>query len=1145
MNTKPERDESATTALAQRHRWGAWGLLAAGLVVTGLAALYGKAMVEAAAHREFDFTCNEIRLNVAARVAACAQILHSGAALFAVAETVEREDWRAFVQGLQVEQLLPGIQGVGFAQWLSREQLTEHIQALQREGFPDYQVTPGGEREAYSAIIYLEPFAARNRRAFGYDMYSEPVRRAAMEQARDENRAALSGKVILVQETDKEVQAGTLMYVPVYRHGLPHETRDQRRAALQGWVYSPYRMTDLMHGTLRDWEVKHKGRQIYLQIYDGAVPSAKTLLYDSQGAGKPPPAAVAGATRLIPLDFAGHRWTLRFSQFGGLATAADYGTVWLVLCAGTSISLLLFGLIFALLGTRATAQRMAQQLTAELRESEEKYRVVFNNEIYAICIFDLETRQFVDVNEAFVRLYGYGRDELLSGLTIHAISAEHQVSDAATAQAVREGTTFIPLRYHRKKDGTVFPVEIVGRPYVWQGRNVMFALVHDITERKQADEELRLFKAIIDASEEAIAISDAGGKLIYINPAHERLFGRTLEQARRANYRDYYPPESVALLEQVVVPALKRGENAVSELDAFDAAGRRFPLWERAGALTNADGTLRFGFGLMHDISERKRMEASLRQSEERLREVLENSLDASYKRNLQTNSYDYLSPVFAQISGYPPDEMKAMSVETVLALIHPDDQAEVARVIALSLSSATGTAHRLKYRFRNKAGQYRWLQDHFVFIRDADGQPLARIGSVGDITAHKQDEAANAALEAQNRQLQKSESLGRMAGAIAHHFNNQLQGVMGNLELAMADLPPGAEPVANLTEAMQAARKAAEMSHLMLTYLGQTRGQQEPLDLADICRLNLPLFRVGLPPNVVLTVDLPAPGPFIRANANQLQQVLTNLLTNAREASGTGPGEIRLSVTTVAAAAIPAVNRFPLDGQLQDTTYACLEVADAGGGIPAPDIEKIFDPFFSRKFTGRGLGLPVVLGIVREHRGVITVTSTPDRGSVFRVFLPVLAATAPRPPAPVVVQTLPKAGAGSAADAAPTRTILVVDDDPGVLWVATRALKHAGFTVLAAAGGAEAVALFRQHRTEIDGVLCDLSMPRMDGWETLTALRQLAPGLPVILSSGYDAAQVLAGDHPDLPQAFLGKPYQLATLRDTISQVLLNAKNK
>jgi PAS domain S-box-containing protein len=398
------------------------------------------------------------------------------------------------------------------------------------------------------------------------------------------------------------------------------------------------------------------------------------------------------------------------------------------------------------------------------------------------------------------------------------------------------------------------------------------------------------------------------------------------------------------------------------------------------------------------------------------------------------------------------------------------------------------------------------------------------------DITERKRADAEKERLEAQNRQLQKSESLGRMAGAIAHHFNNQLQVVMMNLEIAMQGQSSGEFPTENLNGAMESARKAAEVSGLMLTYLGQTNCIQEPLDVSETCQQSLSLLRAIMPQGVILEAKLPSDGPTIKANANQLQQVLTNLVTNAWEAIDDGHGTIHLTVKMVPASNIPVANRFPIDWHPQDNAYACLEVADEGCGIADKAIETLFDPFYSSKFTGRGLGLSVVLGIVRAHHGIVTVESLTGRGSVFRVFLPISAEAVPRKSVPVVAQAPKRTGGG---------TVLVVDDETSVREVLKTVIEVIGFTVLCAKDGVEAMEVFRQHQDEICLVLCDLTMPRMDGWETLTALRLLAPGIPVILSSGYSEAQVMAGDHPELPQAFLSKPCRLVELREAFSRVL------
>jgi signal transduction histidine kinase len=260
----------------------------------------------------------------------------------------------------------------------------------------------------------------------------------------------------------------------------------------------------------------------------------------------------------------------------------------------------------------------------------------------------------------------------------------------------------------------------------------------------------------------------------------------------------------------------------------------------------------------------------------------------------------------------------------------------------------------------------------------------------VRDITGRKQLEAEKAELESRNRQLQKAESLGRMAGAIAHTFNNQMQVVLGSLEVVDA-LPPGPEVGLALGRVKQAAERAAEVSRLMLVYLGQTSREQEPQSLAGLCRAAESGLRATLAEGVALELDCPGPGPVISANAEQIGQVLASLVANAREALGDARGAIRISLRTDLAADLPTAHRFPVKWQPQGPAYATLEVADTGSGIAAEDLEKLFDPFFSTRFTGRGLGLSVVLGLVQAHGGAVSVASRPAAGSVFRVHLPVL----------------------------------------------------------------------------------------------------------------------------------------------------------
>ena len=277
--------------------------------------------------------------------------------------------------------------------------------------------------------------------------------------------------------------------------------------------------------------------------------------------------------------------------------------------------------------------------------------------------------------------------------------------------------------------------------------------------------------------------------------------------------------------------------------------------------------------------------------------------------------------------------------------------------------------------------------------------------------------------MEAQNRQLQKSESLNRMAGAIAHRFNNQLQVVMGYLEMVIGDLPPGDSRVLKLISAMQAAGKASEVSGLLLAYLGQVQVKLDSLDLSELCRMSLPLLQAGKPEAAALETDLPSPGPCISADAKRIQQMLTNLVINAWEAIGDGAGTVHLRVGTVSPADIPVSHRFPVEWRPGEQTYVCLEVADSGCGIQEKDMDNIFDPFFSTKFTGRGLGLAVVLGIVKAHGSVITAESRINGGSAFKVFFPLSVQTASRRDEQVF----------QAQELVPGGTVLFVEDEEGI----------------------------------------------------------------------------------------------------------------
>jgi len=259
----------------------------------------------------------------------------------------------------------------------------------------------------------------------------------------------------------------------------------------------------------------------------------------------------------------------------------------------------------------------------------------------------------------------------------------------------------------------------------------------------------------------------------------------------------------------------------------------------------------------------------------------------------------------------------------------------------------------------------------------------------IRDLTERMQAEEAKDKLEAQKRQFEKTESLGRMAAGIAHHFNNRLYVVAGNLEMVLEDLPPDTGLAENLAEAQAATRQATELSRLMLTYLGQSPEKTKPYDLSEICSRHILQLSPVLPKGVHLETDYSFPGPIIEVSPGQMRKIQTILVDNALEAMDGFAGKVQVSVNTVSAGDIRDGCRFPLEWVASGNLFACLSVADQGCGIDADMITNIFDPFFSDKFIGRGLGLAVVLGIVKTHDGVIMVNSEPGKGSVFQLFLP------------------------------------------------------------------------------------------------------------------------------------------------------------
>lgn len=473
-------------------KYGNWQMslvvLIAGLVLTIVSTVLLKEDEELQARNELSLISNELRTRIERRLNAHALMLRNGASFFAASDSVTREEWKSYIQNSRLERILPGVEGVGYSYIVPKAQLQHHIQKVRDEGFPDYTIKPEGERDIYTSILYLEPFAGRNLRAFGYDMFSEPVRRSAMERARDNDIAALSGKVTLVQETDENPQAGTLMYVPVYRNGMRAFTIEERRAAIIGWVYSPYRMDDLMHGILGRWDSTEYNR-IRLQVYEERSITGDSLLFDTQAtnsiaANKQPRAF----THTIPLDFSGKKWNLSFSQPERMIGFFN-SKVFIVFGAGVLISFLLFALFQALSKARSRLQ-ISERLAGQLRESEEKYRALIENATEGIYV--VQDGRVAFANKACEAITGIPVNEM-TGLPIkefldtaetERLYRHHDDLIAGTTHSLHE---IFPI-YNRKEEKRWLLVNSV--QINWNDAPATLNLATDVTRRKEDEEEI-------------------------------------------------------------------------------------------------------------------------------------------------------------------------------------------------------------------------------------------------------------------------------------------------------------------------------------------------------------------------------------------------------------------------------------------------------------------------------------------------------------------------------------------------------------------------------------------------------------------------------------------------------------------------------
>ncbi len=556
------------------------------LIVTYVVADKVERSAENELEATFNYRARDLTASVVRRMAVYEEVLQGARGFLRGSVDISQSDFADYYALLRLNESFPGIQALGIATIVPPARLGAHVAAMRAAGFAGYEVKPAGPRELYTSVTHIQPFGGSNLRAFGYDMFSEPVRRAAMEAARDTGNAVATGRVTLVQEGERNVQPGFLMYVPVYRKGLPRVTAEERRAAIVGWVYAPFRMNNLMRGMGGE----HAG-DLDIQIYDGHQLAEDALLYRSPGARPAATSASAAAhamfTHTDVIDTAGRTWTLSIRSSKQLEATLDKRPSLAIAATGIGLGLLLSLVVWLLASERRRALQLADAMTLELRESRDRIdaerlriRLILQNAYDAFLAVGPDGR-VTDWNAQAAKLFGWSEEEALGRQAIELLTApewrerwrEHFAAftgrgECALLAAPSESK--LADRY-----GRTLPVEIAVTAMPADGGFGAVAFVRDIRPRKALEErerqrQQRLVEArtALERSQKLEAVGKLTGgvahdfnNILHIISVNVQLMMRNEEATRKR------------LLG--IMDAVERGKKLAAQLLAF---ARRQPL---------------------------------------------------------------------------------------------------------------------------------------------------------------------------------------------------------------------------------------------------------------------------------------------------------------------------------------------------------------------------------------------------------------------------------------------------------------------------------------------------------------------------------------------------------------------------------------
>ena len=779
----------------------------------------------------------------------------------------------------------------------------------------------------------------------------------------------------------------------------------------------------------------------------------------------------------------------------------------------------------------AVKRRKAEEA---LKTSEAQYRLLSEHTTDFVLLMDMNLNPIYQSPSA-EKLTGYTQQEMM-GLPLEkrATPESFKLASAVLFEElarVEADPNYNPIctveLENYRKDGTTLWTEnkfSVVRDE--SGRPISILVeTRDITERKRADEALReseeKFKSIVEHITDIFFMLDSNHEMIYISPQVEQALGYTMEEVR-SNRHNYMTDNPINLdAHEKTQLAFTTGEKQPPYLQEFmhrDGTKRLTEINE--SPLKNDKGEVIGIVGAARDITERKRAESALKESEENYRMVVENAMEAIIIS--VDGMLKFANSRAEKMGGYSQEELASGSF---MKFVHPDDHQMVTNYYLMHL---LGTAVPNKYSFRIicKRGDVKWV-DVSGALLTWKGKP-AILNFLTDITDRKR-------LEEERQRVAKLESVGLLAGGIAHDFNNILTSIMGNIGIARMEAASGNEIQNSLEQAEKASLRAKDLTLQLLTF---SKGGAPVTKLASLTELLKDAANFALSGSTIKCYFSIPDGLWLaEVDAGQVSQVIHNLVINAQQAMPTG-GSIEISVENIALSKTQSLGKgLPIKAG----HYIRITVADHGSGIPAEHLARIFDPYFTTKQTGSGLGLATSFSIARNHGGHLSVKSEVGAGSTFYLYLPASLETDTQEQEQEQVQAQDRIEAIKPVGKA---RILVMDDERGMREIAGRMLKHIGYEdVEFAADGAEAVKLYKaamKAGNPFSVAILDLTIPGgMGGKETVKKLLKIDPGVKAIVSSGYVDDSVMTEYRGYGFSGMAAKPYSLQQLRKALSDVI------